>query len=254
MHAEVLQEIGTRRLTEQDRAGTRTKKTKVRKTNCETAPAWRRGLLSRYNEFSADQELIETFRTIPQLKQIYPAQSIRQYIISGAESEDDVLNVLRLAKACGVVCLPAICTIDHDPGLMPVPLFESIDSLRAAGGVDARVCGGIRISTAARFLGTLAGSHAGLLRLQQRRRNADQHLGAVQGASRSASRSGRMRSETAAISRPRRHGGTRRWADAFGNSGAAGRLFFRAHPHYGAGRSPQLEVCRSGAWRNGTWN
>jgi phosphoenolpyruvate carboxylase len=79
--------------------------------------------------------LIDTFHTIQQLKQTYPAESIRQYIISGAESEDDVLNVVGLAKACGI----NLTGSDDDPGLMPVPLFESIDSLRAAGGVMRRL-------------------------------------------------------------------------------------------------------------------
>ena len=37
------------------------------------------------------RELLETFRTIAELKRTYPAESIRHYIISGAESEDDVL-------------------------------------------------------------------------------------------------------------------------------------------------------------------
>jgi phosphoenolpyruvate carboxylase len=79
--------------------------------------------------------LIDTFHAIRQLKQTYPAASIRQYVISGAESEDDVLNLLRLAKACGI----NLAGSDDDPGLMPVPLFESIDSLRAAGGVMRRL-------------------------------------------------------------------------------------------------------------------
>src|SRR6202020_3416628 len=81
------------------------------------------------------RELIETFHTIQQLKQTYPAQSIRQYIISGVEAEDDVLNVVRLVKACGV----SLASSNEDPGLMPVPLFEAIHSLRAAGEVMRRL-------------------------------------------------------------------------------------------------------------------
>ncbi len=81
------------------------------------------------------RELLETFRTIAQLKRTYPPNSIRHYIISGAESESDVLAVVRLAKATGV----QLAASADDPGLMPVPLFESIDSLRAAGGVMRRL-------------------------------------------------------------------------------------------------------------------
>jgi phosphoenolpyruvate carboxylase len=76
-------------------------------------------------------ELLDTFRTVSELKRMYPSQSIRQYIISGAETEEDVVNVLRLAKASGV----QVAGSTTDPGLMPVPLFESIDSLRAASKV-----------------------------------------------------------------------------------------------------------------------
>jgi len=82
-------------------------------------------------------ELLETLRTISQLKRDYPAGSIRQYVISGAETENDVLNVMRLAKATGV----QIAASSADPGLMPVPLFESISSLRAASDVMRRVWG-----------------------------------------------------------------------------------------------------------------
>ena len=77
------------------------------------------------------RELLETFRTIAKLKKTYPPQSIRHYIISGAESESDIFAVLRLAKAGGV----QVTGSAEDPGLMPVPLFESIESLRSSSAV-----------------------------------------------------------------------------------------------------------------------
>ncbi|MFZ0733336.1 MAG: phosphoenolpyruvate carboxylase [Candidatus Sulfotelmatobacter sp.] len=80
-------------------------------------------------------ELLETFRTIARLKKIYPPQSIRNYIISGAESGSDIQAVLSLAKLTGV----QVAGSENDPGLMPVPLFESIDSLRAASGIMRRL-------------------------------------------------------------------------------------------------------------------
>jgi phosphoenolpyruvate carboxylase len=83
----------------------------------------------------AARELLDTFRTIAELKRKYPSHSIRNYIISGAESEDDVMNVVRLAKTAGV----QVAASASDPGLMPVPLFESIDSLRAASKVMCRL-------------------------------------------------------------------------------------------------------------------
>ena len=79
------------------------------------------------------RELLDTFRTIAELKRSYPAQSIRHYIISGAETEQDVLGVVRLARAAQVEV--AGSASGEDPGLMPVPLFESIESLRGAASV-----------------------------------------------------------------------------------------------------------------------
>ncbi len=151
VHAEVLQEIGTRTidLSKIALGSTDLRKTKLRKTELrETAPALAAGGASSGNSEVSVQtrELIETLRTIQKLKQVYPAQSIRQYIISGAESEDDVLNLVRLTKACGVRLAGSgdhesgdHVSGNHDPGLMPVPLFESIDSLRAAGGAMRRL-------------------------------------------------------------------------------------------------------------------
>jgi phosphoenolpyruvate carboxylase len=166
VHAEVLQEIGASGIDVSKVApdNSQLRKTKLRKTELRsTAPALAVGAASPdVGDALSPQarELIETFRVIQRLKRSYPAQSIRQYIISGAESEDDVLNVVRLAKACGVSLagsgrdsreehrhLEDLHLEDRhsedrhleDPGLMPVPLFESIDSLRAAGGVMRRV-------------------------------------------------------------------------------------------------------------------
>lgn len=80
-------------------------------------------------------ELLETFRAIAQLKRAYPPAAISRYIISGAENEGDVLAVIRLARECGV----QLAGSGDDPGLMPVPLFESIQSLREAGDVMRRL-------------------------------------------------------------------------------------------------------------------
>jgi phosphoenolpyruvate carboxylase len=140
VHAEVLQEIGAKRidLNKIASGNAELRKTKLRKTELrEAAPDLAAGAASRESGDVSPQtqELVETFRTIQRLKQVYPPQSIRHYIISGAESEEDVLNVVRLAKACGV----RLASSGGDPGLMPVPLFESIDSLRAAGGVMRRL-------------------------------------------------------------------------------------------------------------------
>ncbi len=83
------------------------------------------------------RELLDTFRAIAELKRVYPANSIRHYIISGAESEQDVLAVVQLARAAQVQVAGSVS--GDDPGLMPVPLFESIESLRGAAGVMRRL-------------------------------------------------------------------------------------------------------------------
>jgi len=93
--------------------------------------------LDKEPKSEASQELLETFRTITKLKRSYPASSIRQYIISGAESVEDVLSVVRLAKRAGV----GVAGSKDDPGLMPVPLFESVESLRSAAAVMRRLWG-----------------------------------------------------------------------------------------------------------------
>ena len=76
-------------------------------------------------------EVLDTFRTIAELKQTYAPESIRQYVISGATSAEDVLHVLWLARLGGV----RVEATKDDPGLQPVPLFESIEDLQNAPAI-----------------------------------------------------------------------------------------------------------------------
>jgi phosphoenolpyruvate carboxylase len=80
-------------------------------------------------------EVLETFRSIAHFKQEFPAKAIRRYIISGAGSADDIYNVGRIAAICGV----RLAARGGDPGLLPVPLFESIQSLRESPGIMEKV-------------------------------------------------------------------------------------------------------------------
>ncbi|HEX8811522.1 MAG TPA: phosphoenolpyruvate carboxylase, partial [Terracidiphilus sp.] len=75
--------------------------------------------------------VLETFRVAAEAKQGCSPEAIRHYVISGASSVDDVLAVVRLARLGGV----KVEGSDNDPGLMPVPLFESIEDLRQAPAV-----------------------------------------------------------------------------------------------------------------------
>jgi phosphoenolpyruvate carboxylase len=79
--------------------------------------------------------VLQTFQGIAEWKKIFPAFAIRNYVISGAESAEDVDAVLKLAALGGV----EVAAAGDDPGLMPVPLFESIQSLRASAGIMEKV-------------------------------------------------------------------------------------------------------------------
>jgi phosphoenolpyruvate carboxylase len=75
--------------------------------------------------------VLETFRVVAEVKEGCSPEAIRQYVISGAATVDDVLAVVRLARLGGV----SVEGSGRDPGLMPVPLFESIEDLRQAPAV-----------------------------------------------------------------------------------------------------------------------
>ncbi len=70
--------------------------------------------------------LLDTLREIAVLKRTYPPESIRTYVISGATCAEDVLSLVWLMETAGI----QVQGSDTDPGLMPSPLFESIEDLR----------------------------------------------------------------------------------------------------------------------------
>ena len=76
-------------------------------------------------------EVVDTFRTIAELKRTSPPEALLRYVISGATSAEDVLNVVRLARIGGVTVEGS----GEDPGLQPVPLFESIPDLQNASAI-----------------------------------------------------------------------------------------------------------------------
>ena len=91
---------------------------------------------SRIGELAPETiELLETFRTIAQAKQTFEPEAIMRYIVSGAERADDVLAVLKLGALSGLRAEGNA----GDPGLMPVPLFESIEALQHAPDVMRRI-------------------------------------------------------------------------------------------------------------------
>lgn len=77
-------------------------------------------------------ELLEALRAIAALKRQYPPEALQSYVISGASGVQDTLSLIWLMELCGV----RVAADAHgDPGLMPVPLFESIEDLRNAPGI-----------------------------------------------------------------------------------------------------------------------
>jgi phosphoenolpyruvate carboxylase len=85
---------------------------------------------------SQTQDALETLRSVAELKRHYPS-SIEAYVISGAQSAEDIWNLVRLADLSGVRV--AASPDKSDPGLMPVPLFESIEDLRNCAQVCRRL-------------------------------------------------------------------------------------------------------------------
>jgi phosphoenolpyruvate carboxylase len=81
--------------------------------------------------------VLETFRVVAEMKESCSPEAIRQYVISGASTVEDVLTVVRLARLGGV----KVEGSGRDPGLMPVPLFESIEDLRQAPAVCRELWG-----------------------------------------------------------------------------------------------------------------
>jgi phosphoenolpyruvate carboxylase len=77
--------------------------------------------------------LLDTLRMVAELKKSFPPEAIRSYVISGSRSVSDVTSLVWLAELCGVSV--AASQDGSDPGLMPVPLFESIEDLRNCPGI-----------------------------------------------------------------------------------------------------------------------
>ncbi len=76
-------------------------------------------------------DVLGAFHAIAEVKRSATPEAVHTYVISGAATKEDVLAVLWLARFSGVN--PA--GSERDPGLMPVPLFESIEDLRNAPDV-----------------------------------------------------------------------------------------------------------------------
>ncbi|HSE22272.1 MAG TPA: phosphoenolpyruvate carboxylase, partial [Pyrinomonadaceae bacterium] len=72
------------------------------------------------------KRLLDSLRMVRRLKQNFPSDAIRSYVISGAKAATDISSLIWLAQLSGV----QVAGSPDESGLMPVPLFESIDDLR----------------------------------------------------------------------------------------------------------------------------
>ncbi len=120
---------------------------RIHRKALEEASAWSHGSDPGHNAATLPAQLspetrdvLETFRVIAEIKSSCSPEVIRHYIVSGASSVDDITAVLWLARLGGVEVAgssPDDRREGHcaDPGLMPVPLFESIEDLRNAPSI-----------------------------------------------------------------------------------------------------------------------
>jgi phosphoenolpyruvate carboxylase len=78
---------------------------------------------------SDTQALLDSLRMVKVVKGSFPPNSVRSYVISGAKSASDISSIVWLAELAGVRVEGL--SNGGDPGLMPVPLFETIEDLRS---------------------------------------------------------------------------------------------------------------------------
>jgi len=77
-------------------------------------------------------ELIDTLRTVADLKKTHAPQALQNFVISNAQTEHDIFAVVQLAQLCRVTVGGSGAGPTSEPGFKPVPLFESIDALRSS--------------------------------------------------------------------------------------------------------------------------
>lgn len=73
-------------------------------------------------------KLLDSLRIVCDLKRDFPPEAIRSYVISGTQTASDITALVSLAELSG---LQVASPNASDPGVMPVPLFESIEDLRS---------------------------------------------------------------------------------------------------------------------------
>ena len=96
---------------------------------CSTKATAQENFASPLSPETAD--VLATFGAIAQIQRDEPAETIQQFVISGATGAEDVWRVLHLARIHQVSCIAG----ENRAAIRVVPLFESIEDLRRAASV-----------------------------------------------------------------------------------------------------------------------
>ena len=170
------------------------------------------------------------------------AGAIPHYVISGAESASDVLEVAVLLREVGLV-RPA----QTPPSAIDiVPLFETIDDLQRGHEVLADAARRPAVRRARRRPRRPPGGDDRVLRLQQGRRLPDRQLGAVGGPGGARRRRPGRGRAAAPVPRSRRHRRARRRTGLRGDPGPAAGLGRRPAADHRAGRDGGRQVQPAG--------
>lgn len=80
-------------------------------------------------------DVLDTFHAVARIQREEPPEMIQQYVISGATSAEDTWRVLHLARIHGISCMAG----EGRPAIQVVPLYETIEDLRAAASICREV-------------------------------------------------------------------------------------------------------------------
>jgi len=100
----------------------------------------KRPLIPPTLSFSAQtNETIEVFRTMSECETIFGSEALDTYIVSMTVNASDLLSILLLAKESGLYAQGKNGCTAPMRAISVVPLFETIDDLRRAPGIIARL-------------------------------------------------------------------------------------------------------------------
>ena len=183
-------------------------------------------------------DVLAIFDMLHDVQHQYGNEVCSTYIVSMCQGVDDLLAVTVLAREAYMVELKQNPRSSVDL----VPLFETVEELSQAGPLLDELLSVPGYRQQVRNRGRPAGDHAGLLRLEQARR--DHHLAVADppGAAPVARRRGQARDPAAAVPRPRRVGRPGRRAGGRGGHGHAVRHRRRDDEAHRAGRDDLRQV------------